>query len=102
MRNYRIVDSARVEFLEAFDFYSDNASPEVAIDFLETFERAIDRLIQFPRLGYRESGDIRAFSLKKYPYTIFYLLEKEFINIVTFAHHSRGPEYLDERLGNFT
>lgn len=102
MRSYRITDGARAEFLAAFDYYTDHGGPEVAIRFLETYERTRDRLLQFPRIGKKERGDIRTFSIKPYPYSIFYLFEDDCIYIVTIAHHSRGPEYLDDRLKEFT
>ncbi len=102
MRSYRITDGARAEFLEAFDYYTDHGGPTVAIQFLEAFERTRDRLLQFPRLGKIERGAIRSFSIRPYPYSILYFFEDDCIFIVTFAHHSRGPEYLKERLKDFT
>ncbi len=85
----------------AFNYYLDNAGAKVAEDFAIDFARTARLISEFPALGSpRYSFDtglekIRFWSMKKFPYLIFYTEEEHHIDVWSVLHsHMNIPEYL--------
>lgn len=77
---------------EAFNYYLDTAGASVAEDFANDFARTMRLISEFPALGsLRYSFDtgldeIRFWSMKKFPYLIFYTETKHFIDVWRVLH----------------
>ena len=95
----RAVSAADID--AAIDYYHNNASPEIAVDFINNLETAISHLTQYPlsgslRFGYElEIPDLRSWSLAKFPYLIFYLPDEDHLDIWRILHTKRDiPAHL--------
>lgn len=65
------------------------------LDEVDAGKRAITR---FPNAWKRLPSGVRAFPLRRFPYTLLYMAEREEILIVAYAHQSREPRYWEGRL----
>lgn len=81
--------------------YRDEAGPEVALDFVDSFEAAISHLCGHPLIGslrfaYElEIPDLRSWSLQRFPYLVFYVPDDETIDIWRVLHAQRDiPAFL--------
>ncbi len=76
----------------ACDYYLTTASVDVAVGFLQDFERAIAHISEFPgtgspKYGYESSlAGIRFWPMKKFPYLIFYIETEHQIDVWRVMH----------------
>ncbi len=83
--------SAAEEFLDTVDFY-DYQSPGLGLAFKKEFIEALDFIHLFPS-GWQKVGlHTRKCILKKFPYIILYVVEKERLIITAVAHQHRHPD----------
>lgn len=61
--------------------------------FKKEVHRAVLKIIAYPQAWPKISGDIRKYSLYKFPYKILYSIEEEHIFIIVVAHQHRKPGY---------
>jgi toxin ParE1/3/4 len=94
---YFLSPEAEVELAEAVDFYSLNASPRVARNFLATFEEKALLLSEFPGMGTPTTKDRHLFPIGRYPYWILYRADEGAIRISAIAHYARRPRYWQNR-----
>ena len=66
-------------------------------EFRSEFEAALGRMVQNPQLYGVELGEFRACSLRRFPYTIFYIDLEDRIWLGAVAHQSRRPAYWAQR-----
>lgn len=85
----------------AFNYYLDNAGAKVAEEFVIEFARTTRLISEFPALGSPrysfETGleKVRFWSMKKFPYLIFYTEEEHYIDVWRVLHgHMNIPEHL--------
>ncbi len=89
-----IHDQAREDVNEQAHYLAQD-TPEVAVRFLEEFERAIEQLLSFPNLGRAwptknpNLQGLRRFPLKGFPLSLFYLPTEKTIEIIRVLHYSR-------------
>ncbi len=92
---------ARIRQLAADDIdtivsrYRDDAGPEVAVDFVDQLEAAIEHLLSHPLTGSLrfafelEIPDLRSWPLNRFPYLVFYVAGDEHIDIWRVLHARR-------------
>lgn len=92
---------AETDFDAALDTYLAEAGPIVAYRFSEVVDSALQRVLDHPELGtdpharFIRDERLRGVSLKGFPYSIFYLVEAETIEIVRVLHERRDiPQHL--------
>ena len=70
----------------------------LGIDLLSEVENILRNIQQNPNLGtaYKIEG-IRRYTIKRFPYLIFYTELEEVIWIIAIAHGKRKPDYWQER-----
>lgn len=85
--------SADEEVMAAASYYAKNANRRAAEDFLVEFDRAVEILREFPRLGTPWRGVMRRFPMRRFPYNIVYYEPSAGLRIVAVAHQSREPGY---------
>jgi toxin ParE1/3/4 len=85
----------------AVAYYRESSGPSIADDFIDELEAAISHLLRHPlagslRYAYElEIPDLRSWSLKRFPYLIFYLADEEHLDIWRVFHAHRDiPAYL--------
>jgi toxin ParE1/3/4 len=65
--------------------------------FRSEFEAALGRIVQNPQMYGVELGEFRACSLRRFPYTIFYIDLEDRLWLGAVAHQSRRPGYWARR-----
>lgn len=85
---------AAADLEEATDYYTLQASPEVAERFVKEFENACSLLAERPGIGSRRfahlmPGSLRTWSLDRFPFRVFYLVEDGTLQIVAVDHERR-------------
>jgi toxin ParE1/3/4 len=93
VKRYRFHPEARVEVHAAASWYRERSS-EAASGFSDAVASGIQSIREHPEAwpAWRRS-DVRRRVLRRYPYSIFYVLDREMIVIVAVAHHRRRPGY---------
>ena len=82
---------AEAEIAEAFAWYS---KPDIGMGtaFLDELER-IERFIRFNPLLYpRVETDIRRASLRRFPYSLFYVIDDDQVLVLSCFHQQRDPK----------
>lgn len=86
---------AQAEVAEAFAWYS---QPDIGMgsEFLDEFER-IERFN--PLLHPRVEDDIRRASLRRFPYSLFYVIDGTEVQVLSCFHQHRDPKARSQLLG---
>lgn len=84
---------ARRELLEAAQWYVTEGGPAVAEQFTWAVDPALQVLGQMPQLGATHGAGLRAWPLKRFPYTLVYRVQGERLTVLAVAHQSREPGY---------
>ena len=61
--------------------------------FYAQVQRAENLIAQFPESGLELSPGIRKHSVRTFPFSLIYSIEKDGLLILAVAHHSRRPRY---------
>jgi toxin ParE1/3/4 len=81
---------------EVIDYYNQYATPETAERFLAEFRTARDLLAERPSIGSRrfahllKGGALRVWSLDRFPFRVFYIVEDETLQIIGVDHERRN------------
>ena len=81
---------AEAEIAEAFAWYS---KPDIGMGtaFLDELER-IERFIRFNPLLYpRVEADVRRASFRRFPYSLFYVIDDNQVEVLSCFHQQRDP-----------
>ena len=62
-------------------------------EFSKEMVRVTKRIAKFPEAYPITKNDIRKCVVRKFPYNLFYTIEKDFILILSIAHQHRRPFY---------
>ncbi|WP_374458533.1 type II toxin-antitoxin system RelE/ParE family toxin [Chryseobacterium taeanense] len=92
--NYKFLPTAEKDIEEATDYYAD-ISVRVLKNFNKQLDLAIDRIITNPYFQKRHRN-VRAFTVKKFPYIIFYEIsedEKIIYILSVFCTHQNPEKY---------
>lgn len=92
--NLVIRPRAAFDLEEAVDYYSQVASSEVAERFINEFRNACNLLMEFPGVGSRRFAHLmpglRFWSLDRFPFRLFYLVEENTLQIIAVDHEKRN------------
>jgi toxin ParE1/3/4 len=92
----RFLTPARLEFLEALEFYRAQVSG-LGAEFLGELERATERLAANPRLGAPYDSETRRLLLRRFPFSLIYEVHADHVLVVAVAHQRRRPGYWHAR-----
>jgi len=95
---FELDDSAEAELYNIVDYYK-QFDHSLSSDFIQEFERAVQRLLDFPKAGSPYLHGTNRFILRRFPYAIVYKIYRDEV-IVAHAvmHMKRKPDYWKERL----
>jgi len=101
--NFRIAESARIEFVESASWY-DSRQTGLGRDFVNEVETAFqicrDRPQSCPAAEhYRGRRDIRRVRVRRFPYQVLFQIADDELRVIAIAHFSRRPLYWVDRLG---
>ena len=87
---------AKLEFEDAIAYY-ELEYPGLGLKFKEEIRKNINIIKKHPHAWAVERGDIRKSLLHKFPYKIFFSIEKDHIFIIAISHQHRKPDYWVDR-----
>ncbi|MEG4440616.1 type II toxin-antitoxin system RelE/ParE family toxin [Microcoleus sp. AT9_B5] len=87
---------ALAEYSEAVQYYAEQRS-EVAQMFINAIEDAVYRIRESPTRWAIVDEDVRRCLTRKFPYSILYTIEEDYILIIAVTHCSREPGYWKSR-----
>lgn len=87
-----ILPEAENDLKDALVFYNDQL-PKLGDQFYKEVLTAFDVILLFPA-GWSKVGEhTRKFTLKRFPYLVLYIVEKDAIIITSIAHQHRHPDH---------
>ena len=84
---------AELELVSAAHFYATQANTALGEAFVREFERSAKLLGRYPQFGTKWRGPARRLPLRRYPYSIVYVVHASEIRVIAIAHQSRRPGY---------
>jgi toxin ParE1/3/4 len=94
---YRLHPLAWQEIDDGDDWYS-HYSADAGIGFISAVSEAIETISHAPGRWPEYLHDTRRFVLFRFPYSVVYLDDPDFVSIVAVAHSKRKPGYWKQRL----
>ena len=83
--------AAQAEIAEAFAWY---AQPHIAMGdaFMMELEHTSSFLATNPQIYVKAEGDLRCAHLNRFPYSLFYVIDGESVNVLASFHQYRDPK----------
>ena len=94
---YQFHPAAWDEF-EAADHWDAQRSPDASEAFLLAVEEALASITESPRRWPLYLHGTRRFVLQRFPFSVIYLDEPDFVQIIAVAHGKRRPGYWKRRV----
>jgi plasmid stabilization system protein ParE len=92
---YRFLEEAEADFLEGLRFYAER-DRAVARRFDRLIKRTVALILDNPDRWPVKDGSHR-YVLRRFPYTVAYVVESQLVSIIAVAHHSRDPASWKDR-----
>ncbi len=96
---FRFADEALSEFIAAARFYNQQV-PGLGDAFADEIEAGIQVIVNDPTVWRVVEGDVRRYLVRRFPYGIYYTIEKDMITIWAVMHLHRHPDYWHHRRGS--
>jgi len=93
---YRFATDALAEYIAAGQFYNQQV-PGLGNEFAEEVEAGVQSIVSSPLTWRLVEGDVRRYLVRRFPYGIYYTLEKDAVVIWAVKHLHRDPDYWQER-----
>lgn len=91
-------DAAEAELYNIIDYYK-QFDRSLSSDFIEEFDQAVQRLLDFPKAGSPYLHGTKRIILRRFPYSIVYKTYRdEMIVAHAVMHMKRKPDYWKERM----
>jgi toxin ParE1/3/4 len=87
-----------LEEYESAAIYYAEQDPDLQLQFIESIENAIERILESPDRWRVIDEDVRRCIAHVFPYRILYTIEHNLILIVAVMHFSREPDYWKHRI----
>ncbi|HEX7243152.1 MAG TPA: type II toxin-antitoxin system RelE/ParE family toxin [Longimicrobiaceae bacterium] len=97
MRTVPLLSAVEGELARAAEHYEDEA-PHLGEEFLQEFERALERIATFPTHGTPYIAGPRRVVLQRFPFQIIYSVDVSRPLVVALAHQKQRPGYWLERV----
>lgn len=95
---FELDDAAEAEFYNIVDYYK-QFDRSLSSDFIQEFDRAVLRLLDFPKAGSPYLHGTKRIILRCFPYSIVYKIYREEVIVAhAIMHMRRKPDYWKERL----
>ncbi len=88
---------ADAEITEAARYYETRA-PGLGFLFLMELDDSVEQVVAMPAAFPLVSREVRRKPLRRFPYSLLYVIEADRIRVVAAAHHKRRPDYWRSRL----
>jgi plasmid stabilization system protein ParE len=92
-----ISEEAEIDFNDAYEYYYDE-SPNVADAFFQRINASFEIIKKSPLLFQDIHNTLRKFTVKQFPFVIYYQIVGCSIKIIAIFHSSRNPIIWKERI----
>lgn len=92
MKKASFLEIAAQEYLDAQAYYKQQ-NIVISKAFVKEFKLALKRITRNPLAWSIRESNIHTYTILRFPYKIFYIIEKTEIIIIAVAHHHRKPDY---------
>lgn len=96
MKAVRFRPEAEADAAEAAAFYA-SRNPGLDEEFLAELQATLELAATAPELGTPHRMGTRRLILRRFPFSVVYRVEADFIWVVAVAHHRRRPGYWRRR-----
>jgi len=93
---HRFFEEALEEFIAAGRYYNQQV-PGLGDEFVDEVEDGILAITANPRTWRPIEADVRRYLVRRFPYGIYYTIERESVVIWAVKHLHRDPDYWQER-----
>jgi len=90
-------EDANSEMNDAAQYYEKRALG-LGSSFLDAVEDSVDKILEDPNAYQLVADEIHHKIVARFPYSLFYVIERDRIRIVAVAHQKRRPGYWHDRL----
>lgn len=97
MRLLTFHEEAGVEVNEAATYYEERM-PGLGVLFLGALEEAVQTILAHPEASQLVGSEIRRYLVRRFPYSLLYVVESDRIRVLAVAHQKRRPGYWRTRL----
>ena len=87
---------AKREFDDAISWY-EGRREGLGHDFSVAIERQLELIAHSPNQFARVRGNIRKAVLRRFPYSVFFIMENDRLVVLAIFHAKRAPEHLEKR-----
>ena len=84
-----ISPEAERELIDVAIFYAEQESAELGLAFIVEFERALEVLLENPNLGAPWRDMTRRFPLRRFPYSVLFVIEGTELRVMALVHQRR-------------
>lgn len=98
MRREVIVRPEAADDIRDIHAWYEQISPAFAARFIRHLDEAIDRVREWPLIYQAVYRTFRRVPLRRFPYSVFYLVDDERIVVVAVLHQVRDPRFIESRL----
>ena len=95
--NYSFHSLAKIDVIDAQEYYEQHAGQQVATRFMDELERVIQLLLQNPGFGTPITRQRRLYPLKSFPYSLVYQVQGDHLYILIVRHQRQKPNYASNR-----
>jgi plasmid stabilization system protein ParE len=97
MRKVTLHEEADAEVNEAAKYYEERV-PGLGLLFLAVVEEAVEKVLANPEAFQLVGDEIRHKLIRRFPYSLLYVIEPDRIRVIAVAHQKRRPGYWSHRL----
>ena len=97
MRKVTLHEEADAEVNEAAKYYEERV-PGLGLLFLAAVEEAVEKVLADPEAFQLVGDEIRHKLIRRFPYSLLYVIEPDRIRVIAVAHQKRRPGYWSHRL----
>ena len=96
MRRVTLHEEADAEVNEAAKYYEERV-PGLGLLFLAVVEEAVEKVLANPEAFQLVGDEIRHKLIRRFPYSLLYVIEPDRIRVSAVAHQKRRPGYWSHR-----
>ena len=97
MRKVTLHEEADAEVNEAAKYYEERV-PGLGLLFLAVVEEAVEKVLANPEAFQLVGDEIWHKLIRRFPYSLLYVIEPDRIRVIAVAHQKRRPGYWSHRL----
>jgi len=94
---YRFLSPAQLDLARAMDYY-DEAAPGLGLEFLDEFERTVERILLNPEAWTQVPPRHRRCRTRRFPYGLLYSIEGDVVLIAAVMDLRRHPDAWRSRI----